>query len=62
MASWMGVSVTSRYTWLARTAQNLAPFDLQPPAGFTQRQRSPRIMENFSIGSLHGCPVVRLGR
>jgi hypothetical protein len=33
------LSVTSRYTWLPRTPQNLAPFDLKPPAGFTQRQR-----------------------
>jgi hypothetical protein len=32
------LSVTSRYTWLPRTPQNLAPFDLKPPAGFTQRQ------------------------
>jgi hypothetical protein len=32
------ISVTSRYTWLPRTPQNLAPFDLKPPTGFTQRQ------------------------
>jgi hypothetical protein len=31
------LSVTSRYTWLPRTPQNLAPFDLKPPAGFTRR-------------------------
>jgi hypothetical protein len=33
------MSVTSRYTWLPRTPENLAPFDLKPPTGFTQRQR-----------------------
>jgi hypothetical protein len=33
------MSVTSQYTWLPRTPQNLAPFDLKPPAGFTQRPR-----------------------
>jgi hypothetical protein len=33
------LSVTSRYTWLPRTPENLAPFDLKSPAGFTQRQR-----------------------
>jgi hypothetical protein len=31
------MSLTSRYTWLPRTPDNLAPFDLRPPAGFTQR-------------------------
>lgn len=33
------MSVTSQYTWLPRTAENLTPFDLKAPAGFTQRQR-----------------------
>ena len=33
------MSITSRYTWLPRTPRNLAPFDLKPPTGFTQRQR-----------------------
>jgi len=33
------MSLTTRYTWLPRTAGNLTPFDLKPPAGFTQRQR-----------------------
>jgi hypothetical protein len=32
------LSIVSRYTWLARTPQNLAPFELKAPAGFTQRQ------------------------
>jgi hypothetical protein len=27
------------YTWLPRTPQNLAPFDLKPPAGFTHRAK-----------------------
>jgi hypothetical protein len=33
------ISVTSRYAWLPRTPQNLTPFALTPPTGFTQRQR-----------------------
>src|SRR5207248_1251977 len=33
------LSVTTRYTWLPRTPENLTAFDLKPPAGFTQRQR-----------------------
>jgi len=32
------LSMVSRYTWLARTPENLTPFDLKAPTGFTQRQ------------------------